>query len=407
MQSDARNETTNAIRRFRTTSRTARLLVGVLTVLALSAGLVSASIPNSQTGVINGCFIKADGTLRLIDVEAGQSCKKSEQAIAWSQTGPRGPQGLPGAAGAPGAPGQPGEPGAAGAPGAPGAPGVSSLGALAGTACVRDNGTGGTVVITIGSDDSIVLSCRGTTPNWCLTNTPVVGPHMAVVCHEDTDALTFTCETTWHDINRDHTDGCEAQLETLPQTIGTVQAGADFLLLGTRDFAVAASCGGTIQVACNNGTPVDPLPQLRVTGTNVVALDTNGNFTFSADLSVVTLSPIPVSISGVGCDLNVNTSAGAVPNVHVVGSVIFSNHDMEVGPPNRIDLGSLVLTGLETDDISFTGGFLCNVANFGIGFFIGTLTRSLEDYLLSVGGLCGAPGPDLFIVCPDPPWWAS
>ncbi len=54
--------------------------------------LKSAAIPDSN-GVINGCYQKNVGNLRVIDPSAGDSCRPSEIAISWSQTGPQGPAG--------------------------------------------------------------------------------------------------------------------------------------------------------------------------------------------------------------------------------------------------------------------------------------------------------------------------
>ena len=99
------------------------LAVALIGILALSAGMVYAAIPNSATGVINGCFEKYTGLMRVIDVEAGKSCTRWETPISWSQVGPAGeigPQGPQGERGLDGDPGQAGADGGAGADGAPG-----------------------------------------------------------------------------------------------------------------------------------------------------------------------------------------------------------------------------------------------------------------------------------------------
>lgn len=73
-------------------------LVGVLLVGAACAGVAWASIPGPDH-VIHGCFLRSGGTLRVIDASV-TSCRKTEIAIDWNQSGPQGP---PGPAGAPGA----------------------------------------------------------------------------------------------------------------------------------------------------------------------------------------------------------------------------------------------------------------------------------------------------------------
>ncbi len=72
---------------------------------ALLAGAVYASIPG-PSGVINGCYQKSSGKLRVIDSAA--TCNPSEVALNWNQTGPAGAPGPAGPAGPPGPPGPPG-----------------------------------------------------------------------------------------------------------------------------------------------------------------------------------------------------------------------------------------------------------------------------------------------------------
>jgi hypothetical protein len=86
----------------------------------IAAGAAVASIPGPG-GVINGCYLKSGGTIRIIDASVA-SCKASETAISWNQTGPMGPMGL---TGPPGPKGEDGLQGVQGIQGVPGAPGVS------------------------------------------------------------------------------------------------------------------------------------------------------------------------------------------------------------------------------------------------------------------------------------------
>ena len=65
---------------------------------AVAGGLAYAAIPGSD-GVISACFDKR-GRLRVIDVQAAESCKKTESLLAWNVQGPAGPPGPPGPSGA-------------------------------------------------------------------------------------------------------------------------------------------------------------------------------------------------------------------------------------------------------------------------------------------------------------------
>ena len=98
------------------------LAAGVAVVALGAAGLALASIPSSS-GVINTCYTRGGG-FRVIDAEAGQSCRRFENALSWNQ---RGAQGPPGAAGAPGAKGDQGAKGDKGDTGQTGPAGPATL----------------------------------------------------------------------------------------------------------------------------------------------------------------------------------------------------------------------------------------------------------------------------------------
>ena len=112
----------------------------VLLVMLGAASFALASIPSS-TGVINACYAR-DGSMRLIDTDLGQSCRRRETLLSWNQRGPQGPQGIQGPRGTqgpqgaqgtqgprglPGIQGPKGDKGDAGAPGTPGAAGAQGI----------------------------------------------------------------------------------------------------------------------------------------------------------------------------------------------------------------------------------------------------------------------------------------
>jgi hypothetical protein len=65
----------------------------MLLVVAAGVGVAAAAIPDSNTGIITACYQKQRGMLRVIDAEAGESCRNSERQLSWNQQGPQGPQG--------------------------------------------------------------------------------------------------------------------------------------------------------------------------------------------------------------------------------------------------------------------------------------------------------------------------
>ena len=73
--------------------------LAVVGALLLAGGVAYATVPDGN-GVIHGCYATKDGSLRVIDPGAGQSCDtKRETALDWNQTGTQGPQGIQGPAG--------------------------------------------------------------------------------------------------------------------------------------------------------------------------------------------------------------------------------------------------------------------------------------------------------------------
>jgi hypothetical protein len=89
-----------------------RLTALVAVVLGLAAGGIAyASIPGPG-GVINGCYLKSGGALRVIDSAA--KCKSGETSLNWNQKGPTGARGPTGANGTTGATGPTGPSGTSG-----------------------------------------------------------------------------------------------------------------------------------------------------------------------------------------------------------------------------------------------------------------------------------------------------
>jgi Collagen triple helix repeat (20 copies) len=101
-------------------SRRERVAAASIAVLAIAAGIAYAAIPGSG-GVINACYLKLNGQLRVIDTQAGQSCLLSEVSLKFNQTGPQGIQGIQGI------PGMQGIQGIQGIPGIPGIPGTNGI----------------------------------------------------------------------------------------------------------------------------------------------------------------------------------------------------------------------------------------------------------------------------------------
>lgn len=128
------------------------LFAAAAMALAGAGGIAFGAIPGSG-GVINGCYMKQTGILRVVDAEAGKACLSFETPISWNQTGPKGDPGPAGPEGPAGPQGPVGLQGPAGPRGEPG-----NL-ALAGTTCPQGefvtgfDSSGNLVCSTLEGDD--------------------------------------------------------------------------------------------------------------------------------------------------------------------------------------------------------------------------------------------------------------
>jgi hypothetical protein len=83
---------TGSMRRLTTKPRRLSQIIGLAAAVALlGAAIGHAAIP-SANGTISACK-KSDGSLKLIDKEAGQSCSSTQKLVEWNRQGPAGPQG--------------------------------------------------------------------------------------------------------------------------------------------------------------------------------------------------------------------------------------------------------------------------------------------------------------------------
>ena len=114
--------------------RVRRSVLGTLTAVAVVGAVATtawATIPSSGTGIIHSCYnatANPSGSMRIIDVDNGGKCTKTEKALDFNQSGPTGAQGLPGATGPSGATGATGPAGIDGKDGADGADGADGSG---------------------------------------------------------------------------------------------------------------------------------------------------------------------------------------------------------------------------------------------------------------------------------------
>ena len=88
-------------------SHGASIALVALAGVGAAAGLAYATIPTNN--VINSCYTKSGGTLRVIDGTTS-SCSPKETSLNWNVQGPKGDIGLQGPKGDAGPQGVPGAP---------------------------------------------------------------------------------------------------------------------------------------------------------------------------------------------------------------------------------------------------------------------------------------------------------
>ncbi len=158
---------------------------------------------------------------------------------------------------------------------------------------------------------------------------------------------------------------------------------------GTLDFNVPANCGGSTPVCCPGGQPKNPcgpinidvkaypgdLPRLELRpASGASRLDV------TVRARVKTTTDIPVKIPVVGdCGLKVDTNGGSPDDMKIDVPISFVQ-DATAGT-TRVVVGNVTVSDLSSDDISLNGGFGCSVADFGLSFFIGTLTDQITGTL--------------------------
>jgi hypothetical protein len=192
-------------------------------------------------------------------------------------------------------------------------------------------------------------------------------------------------------------------LEEIPATQQNADAAAAYIAPALRDYDTPANCAGNPSIACPGGVPSDPLPKVRVEASNVstVQIPATARWNMSATLDVSTPTGIPVTYSGISCTANVDSGLGASPTFSGAAELSFASYPDPIGPTNYIAVANANISGVETADVTLTGGFSCSLLSTFGSIFVPMLEDQIETYL--EGNICGAPDPDIFMPCPALP----
>ena len=183
-----------------------------------------------------------------------------------------------------------------------------------------------------------------------------------------------------------------AQLRVTQTGLASVEADPAALLgsignamNGVLKFDAPASCGGSTPICCPGGQPVSPCGpidiDLNLQPGDAPRLELNPA-SGASRLDVVvrarikTESDIPVKVPIAGdCGIRIDTAPGDDPDVQINAPISFVQ-DATAGT-TRVEVGGVALNNLTSDDVELTGGFGCQIADFGLGAFLGILTDQI------------------------------
>jgi hypothetical protein len=151
---------------------------------------------------------------------------------------------------------------------------------------------------------------------------------------------------------------------------------------GVITFPIPASCGGDPAICCPGGNPSSqcgPLeidlrqmandqPRLAITPAQGAS-----RIDVTVRARVRTVMRLPITYSGIDCDVEINTMADNTPPDLRIDMQLAFTQDPTVGT-TRVTGSNVVVSQIDNGDISLSGGFLCVIGGAFIGAFIGTLT---------------------------------
>ena len=167
--------------------------------------------------------------------------------------------------------------------------------------------------------------------------------------------------------------------------IGPLVGGA---MNGVIDFPVPGTCTGTAKICCSNGTTPDAT-------CGPIAIDLVKRTTDSARLvltpqagasrldvtiraRVKTKMDLPVTVSGLSCDVNIDTTRGTSQDVTITTRVNFPQD--ATTSTTRIDASNTAVA-LENADIQLNGSIACTIASAFIGVARGQLESQIATLL--------------------------
>lgn len=167
-------------------------------------------------------------------------------------------------------------------------------------------------------------------------------------------------------------------------TVETPQAAAKLYFPDTVKMDVPADCSGSFAVDCPGGKPLPPADQLEVASTRSVSKVAAGKtYDVTVTSNVQTLQQIVVSTPTTGdCDMTMTSANGSMPDWTVTVSLTYVTRSGKT----RLQTSNLTISGIESADITVTGGLGCSLSAPLIATHAGPIYAStLQAYFDKVG----------------------
>jgi hypothetical protein len=167
--------------------------------------------------------------------------------------------------------------------------------------------------------------------------------------------------------------------------IGPLIGGA---MNGVITYPLPASCGGTA-ICCPGGQPQAQCGPLEIdlrqmAGDQPRLALTPASGASRLDMTirarVKTLMKLPITYSGIDCDVSINTTGDNTPPDLRIDAQLAFTQDPTAGT-TRVTANNVSVSQIDSGDISLSGGFLCILGDAFIGAFIGTLTDQIASQI--------------------------
>jgi hypothetical protein len=188
----------------------------------------------------------------------------------------------------------------------------------------------------------------------------------------------------------------------MPFDQATGDSVAAFHLPDQLVFDAPARCETTPELDCPGGQPQAPTDQVSVSSANSVVMASGvEQYDVTSTMSVSTVAPIKVSVSGNDCDLTIDSAQGSSATWTVTYRLAVRARttgylDAPVGE-RFSQVANVSASGLESQDKQVSGGPACSVPGYSVAQLQDDFAEMLSVHMAPA---CMAPGPTLLETCP-------